>query len=516
MVATELPKLHRRRLLPWLVGAALLGVIGLYVLSLSFMANERLAVAVAAADHDNPHWRLDDLLANREKVPDAENSAIVLQKLDDLLPKDWPSVGTGVPSAPATGKNTVEDAFLRLDDLSANVRPDASIANVLRAELKTYEQALAIARTVASFPKGRHEVVLGPTLIDTLLPETQAVRRVARLLKADAAIRAEDGDADGALESCRASIGAARSIGDEPMLISALVRIAIDANAMQSARRALGQGEPSEPALAKLQALILDEKSQPLLYTAMNGERAFLVELIARVETGKVPASKIVPGTGTGVRMLMTVAGGFGGQQALALEWMNDAIAISRRPTSEQLALWSAWDAKIGAFNGRVINRFTAALPSMLTPAASSSAHAYLRSQAELGSMAILIAAERQRQRSGKWPASIKEIDPGILKEAPLDPFNGQPFHFEHRDGQLFVYSVGRNGTDEHGKYDRKRSNSGGPDDAGASVECQPAPAAIHPAQIACRISERISLATLIKPRKPPPVEKTALPENSS
>jgi hypothetical protein len=86
MVATDVPKVHRRRLLPWLVGAAVLGVIGLYVLSLSFMASERLAVAVAAADHDNPHWRLDDLLANREKVPDAENSAIVLEKLDELLP----------------------------------------------------------------------------------------------------------------------------------------------------------------------------------------------------------------------------------------------------------------------------------------------------------------------------------------------------------------------------------------------------------------------------------------------
>ena len=312
-------------------------------------------------------------------------------------------------------------------------------------------------------------MVLGPTLIDTQLPETQAVRRVPRLLAADAALRAEDGDADGALILPRI-IGAARSIGDEPMLISALVRIAIDATAMQSARRVLGQGEPSEPALAKLQALILDEKSQPLLYTAMNGERAFLVELIRRVETGKVPASKIVPGTGTGLRMLITVAGGFGGQQALALEWMNEAVAITRRPTSEQLALWSAWDAKIGAFQGRGINRFTSTLPIMLTPAANSAAHAYVRSQAELGSMAILIAAERHRRKSGKWPASIKEIDPGILKEAPLDPFTGQPFHFEHRDGQLFVYSVGPNGKDEHGKYDPRRWLSGKSDDVGSQA----------------------------------------------
>jgi len=468
MAITHLPIVRRRRLLPWLVGGLLLVVLGLYVLSISFIANERLAVAVSAADQDNPHWRLDDLLANREKVPDAENSAIVLEKLDELLPQHWPPVAAVVPGGSATAKAPVSDAFNRLDDLSANTRPEATVANVLRAELKKYEQALAIARTVASYPKGRHELVLGPTLIDTLLPETQAVRRVARLLAADAAMRAEDGDADGALESCRAIIGAARSIGDEPMLISALVRIAMDATAMTSARRVLGQGEPSEPALAKLQALILDEKSQPLLYTAMNGERAFLVEFIRRVETGKIPASKIV--SNTGYRMLATVAGGFGGQQALALEWMNDAVTITRRPTSEQLALWSAWDSKIAAFHNRGINRFTATLPIMLTPAASSAATAYLRSQAELGSMAILIAAERQRRKSGKWPASINAIDPGILPEAPRDPFSGRPFHFAHRDGQLFVYSVGPNGTDEYGKYDPKRWLRGGPDDVGSQA----------------------------------------------
>ena len=57
------------------------------------------------------------------------------------------------------------------------------------------------------------------------------------------------------------SIG--RSIGDEPFLISQLVRIAIGTVAMKSTRRVLGQGEPSDAALARLQALVLDELAQP-------------------------------------------------------------------------------------------------------------------------------------------------------------------------------------------------------------------------------------------------------------
>ena len=67
-------------------------------------------------------------------------------------------------------------------------------------------------------------------------------------MAADAAIRAHDSDADGALESCRAVFCVGRSIGDEPFLISQLVRVAIGGVALNSIRRALAQGEPSEQA----------------------------------------------------------------------------------------------------------------------------------------------------------------------------------------------------------------------------------------------------------------------------
>ena len=92
-----------------------------------------------------------------------------------------------------------------------------------------------------------------------------------RLLVADAAIRAHDGDCDGALDSCRAILGTARSIGDEPFLISQLVRFAIDAVALKSVRRALGQGESSEAALARLQNLLTDELAQPLMLHRAEG-----------------------------------------------------------------------------------------------------------------------------------------------------------------------------------------------------------------------------------------------------
>jgi hypothetical protein len=237
---------------------------------------------------------------------------------------------------------------------------------------------------------------------------------------------------------------------------------------MKATQRALAQGEPSEAELARLQALIQDEHAQPLLETGMNGERAFLVELLRRVEGGKVRLSTLIRSPLE--RWIAAVGGDFGSQQALALEWMNEAVAITRRPILEQRSLSAAWDAKISAFYASQLKRLTSPLPHLLTPSMSSASNVFVRSRAELGATVILIAAERQRRKTGKWPASIQEIDPSILPEAPAEPFSGEPFHFEQRDGKLFVYSIGPNGKDEHGAYDPKRWLNGGPDDVGAKA----------------------------------------------
>ena len=137
-------------------------------------------------------------------------------------------------------------ALERLGATENNVRPDDATAASIRDELKKYREAVQIARTVMYYDRGRHELEVGPTVIDTLLPETQASRTLARLLSADAAIRVHDGDPDAALDSCRAILAVGRSIGDEPFLISSSCGYAIGMVSMNSVRRVLGQGEPSD------------------------------------------------------------------------------------------------------------------------------------------------------------------------------------------------------------------------------------------------------------------------------
>ncbi len=437
------------------------------------MVDRRLADAIAAADRDDPYWRIDDLMAHRESVPDAENAALVVLRSLELLPEGWPADPKPQPGVPMPPPSELTKALGRIHATSDNVRLDDAAAETLGDELKTYHEAVEIARTVADYRRGRHELELGPILIDTPLSETQATRTVARLMAADAAIRAHGGDFDGALDSCRAIFGAGRSIGDEPFLISQLVRIAIGEVAMHSAGRVLGQGEPSDAALSRLQALVLDELAQPLLLHGMKGERATLVELFRRVGSGEVPISALSDGgppfDPNAPRPAIAPWGKlwFDHQRAVGLEWLNSAVAIARRPTPERPALWDEWEAEIQRVKRRQIGIYTATLPLLMMPAVSTSSSAESRFQCGLGATAILLAAERHRRKTGDWPASIAAIDRSLLPDAPLDPFSGQAFRMDRRDGQLFIHSIGPNHRDEHGAYDPKRWTKGGPDDVG-------------------------------------------------
>src|SRR5262249_27739518 len=129
---------------------------------------------------------------------------------------------------------------------------DQQIA-ILKELLEAAQPALAEARSLIDTPRGRHTLKFSPDWIGTLLPMIQTNREAATILRYDVYDRAQAGDADGAVRSCQAAFHAGCSLGDEPFLITQLVRIACQAVAVGLLERALAQGEPSDAVLAELQ-----------------------------------------------------------------------------------------------------------------------------------------------------------------------------------------------------------------------------------------------------------------------
>ncbi len=143
-----------------------------------------------------------------------------------LLPKDWKPASWDV-----------------LGDKPAVFALRADETKTLADELKQVTAALAKARELETHPFGRHRVEYAPNFIGTLVADQATVRPIAGLLEMDVYDAVQRGDMTRAWHSQRALLNCGRSLGDEPFLITGLVRVAVDGAAVHSVEHALAQGE---------------------------------------------------------------------------------------------------------------------------------------------------------------------------------------------------------------------------------------------------------------------------------
>jgi hypothetical protein len=188
---------------------------------------------VAELDRTEPGWRLAEIEAAREELPEGENSARVVVAAAGRLPKEWPS-------------QDFDDRF-RLRSPAEKLNDEDF--DRLTKELAAVRPALETARKLADVPRGRHRIVYERNPIATLLPDQQQSRRMVKLLVYEAMRQNQQGETKEALISCRAAVNAARSLGDEPIAISQLIRNAGVLFACPAIERTLAQGEP--PALMR-------------------------------------------------------------------------------------------------------------------------------------------------------------------------------------------------------------------------------------------------------------------------
>jgi hypothetical protein len=430
----EEPARPRRRRLRLSLGCVLLAaialVVGAYFYS-SYEAEKRLQAAIAAADRDDPYWRLEDLEAQREAIPDGKNSALIVAAAAQLVP----SGGYNFTSMQAHSSRQLDEEQVR----------------ILRAKMKEATAALVQARKLKDFPNGRYPVAWSEDAVSTLLPHLQRVRELANLLSADAMLRAHDKDLDGALESCLANLNGARSIGDEPTYISALVRVAIRAVTLGRLEQVLSQGEPSEAALAATQKAWEREEQFPLLLAASRGERALGDRAVLALQNGKTSSTTLfgggpgsgVTGNGSVDRIINYLRiGSLPGNRAALLELHHDLIEAARLPEMERKQ----------RFDKIVVESVKLPwLARLLLPAADKVAQAMSRSAAQMRTMIAGLAAERYRQAHGRWPESLAVLVPQYLKEVPLDPFDGKPLRLRRLSDGLVIYSVGLDGQDNGG-----------------------------------------------------------------
>ena len=172
---------------------------------------------------------------------------------------------------------------------------------MLADDMEKLAPAVAEARKLASMPLGKHKLVIAANPWTTLLNDQQETARSAALLRLYAWDRGTEWRNEGSLLACRACVNAGRSLGDEPIAISQLVRVARRGRPGLP-RRTLALGEASDGDLAEVQKLLRVEDAHPTTWVVTHGERAINHAMYDAIETGKIPASEVLDGGGPGIQ----------------------------------------------------------------------------------------------------------------------------------------------------------------------------------------------------------------------
>jgi hypothetical protein len=438
-----------------ILALAALGAIGVgvYVGANRYLDDRRasetarlIAAAEAEADKLDPGWRFDDIEKAREQIPDDRNSALIVLKAHQHIPKEWHNAT--LVKGP-DGRDTFLDNRLR--EASPCGLPSATVRKELKDHIENAGPALTEALKLVDLPKGRYPVdwKLNPQKI--LLPHQDA-RLVGHLLALEASRRAYDGDIPGALVACRATLNAARSVGDEPLVIPQLVRTGVDYIAVETAERVLGQGQVGDDNLVVLQRCFEEESAEPLLLIGMRGERALQHRFMFAILDGRttIDGSEITPAERRGeLREMRPTA-------PQLLELTTLAVEAAKGKPDD----WKAAFAKVDRHSDGM-----KPYAALMSPTWTKFAVSQQRRVASLSCAAVAVAVERYRIAKGGWPETLEQVvKAGLLKAVPRDPFDARPLRMIKRNGGVVVYSVGQDETDDGGNLDRLRMTEPGVD----------------------------------------------------
>jgi hypothetical protein len=339
--------------------------------------------------------------------------------------------------------------------LPARTEPlPAEMQQLIAEYLSDNAEALRLLHQAASIKLCRYPVELskGESM---LLPHLRLVRQAARLLYLEAIQNTEEQKPQQAVESVIAALGVARSLNQEPILISYLVHVACQGITLESLERILNRMPLTDVQLAKLAVAIEESENQQALTRAFVGERCMGVDIFQGIGTGRISFEEIsnsgdsVPPRMSPLGRLYKAAGLLELDEMSYLDVMKRYVEATRLPPPECIAASHVVNDELeSAF--RSIRQWHI-LSRMLLPALDNVVIKEGRRDAIVRDIETAVAIERYRLANGKLPTQLSDLVPAFLPAIPNDPFDGKPLRYKTLTKGYVVYSVGDDREDNDG-----------------------------------------------------------------
>ena len=315
--------------------------------------------------------------------------------------------------------------------------------------LKDNPKALQLLHKAATGKKCRYPVNLNDGHA-ALLPHLAKVKASAQLLKQAAIAQADGGRPDLAAQSVIDGWLLARTLEDEPMLISQFLRIAADITADSAVAEVLSRRALSEAQLAALKDALGESDGVTGLTRALAGERAMgigLFEMTPENQANFLTASGKPPKdfSAEAYRKSPTYEADLG----FYLDRLEELLAATALPFPDSLESASQSSEKASEAKGKGLRISAIMLPALFSGLERVGEAVGQRRATRAG-----LAVERYRlAHQNALPDTLDQLVPQFLAAVPADPFDGNPLRYKKESPAGYViYSIGKNKIDDGGK----------------------------------------------------------------
>jgi hypothetical protein len=330
-------------------------------------------------------------------------------------------------------------------ELPARTEPlPEEMGDLIAKYLSDNKQALELLHEASILEHGRYPIDLS-IYSEISFSHLADIRRCAFLLELEAIYSAENNEQDMAVKSLKSIFGVARSLANEPMAVSQLVRIACQGLAVSSLEHVVNRTYLNDEQLAELYQVITGSQIQSIsgMSRAFAGERCvFITVFVQRTSENFNTTSRV---HNTPIIQLYKAVGLCDIDTMIYLDTIDEYVEVLKLPPYQQQKATNHIDSKI-----RGISKIHILLYNSI-PAFSRIITINIRNIAGLRTAQAALAIQRYRLAKGELPDQLNDLVPNYLDAVPADPFDGKELRYRKLDRGFVVYSIGEDLRDDGG-----------------------------------------------------------------
>lgn len=362
-----------------------------------------------------------------------------------------------LPEGSANAADVYAKAFA-LDEASSDVARENSLPFVGEASLPEFStplretdrtaaaayltersEVLSVLHEAASISACRYPIQLAETNSGDL-PHIASLRRAVHLLALEAAVAAEEGQADTAVLALVAGYVAAASLREEPLVHSQVGRVGQIHHLTLSLERVLNRVPLANVQLIQIQNAIASCEAPHAFERAFAGDRCRGMAVLATDTAGMTDG-----GTATPFGRLYGALGLRKLDAWVYAACMGDLIAAAEGPYHQRRARYRMWTSRV-----EKVPEWLAVSSRRLGECAKA-ASADLRAAALIRVARTAVAIQIYRNDNQTLPASLDALAPTYVEVVPGDPFGTAPLQYERVGMRAEVSSIGLDGLPNSG-----------------------------------------------------------------